>query len=292
MPGRRRWGRLIGMAEDPGPALQRIVLGEDLRELREAAGLSSDEAASALGWYRAKVSKVETGSAKLTDPEIEKLVTAYRVDPNRAEQLRRLAKEARRMLPPARVPDWAAKYVSLQRSAVDMKLFYPDFIPIQTKDYARAVLEQSVIVSPADVELMADDRAARAEHLGRDNGPLVWLVVGEEALRRRIGGPTVLLGELTYLKTMTTKPNFTLQVLPTRSGAHPALGMSFSILELGQQRHTIVYTETLTGSDYLPRPNHVRIYSLAFGRLQSEALNRDDSQRLIDQVIDELESEL
>jgi transcriptional regulator with XRE-family HTH domain len=279
------------MAEDPGPALQRIVLGEDLRELREAAGLTSDDAAAALGWYRAKVSKVETGSAKLTDPEIEKLVTAYRVEPDRAEQLRKLAKEARRQLPPSRVPDWAAKYVTLEASAADVKLFYSDFVPgsLQTRAYAKAILDASVIVSATDVEQMADDRAKRAARFGREDGPLVWAVLGEEALRRRVGGPEVLLGQLQQLKAMTMQPNFTLQVLPLAAGAHPALGMSFSILELGQQRRTIVYMETLTGSDYLPRSNHVRTYSLVFGRLQAEALNRDESRRLIDRLIEELE---
>ncbi|WP_410671279.1 helix-turn-helix domain-containing protein [Amycolatopsis sp. cmx-4-68] len=278
------------MEEDPGPALQRIMLGEDLRELRDAAGLTSDDAAEALGWYRAKVSKVETGSAKITDADVERLIEVYRIDQDRAEQLRRLARDARRRLPPARVPDFAAKYVTLEASAADIKLYFGDFIPalFQTKDYARALLEPSVIVSPADVDQMADDRAARARRLSSGKGPLVWLVLGEEALRRQVGGPAVLLEQLRQLRTMATLPNVTLQVLKLESGAHPAVGMSFTILELGQQRR-IVYMESLTGSDYLTRPPHVRIYSLVFGRLQAMALGREESRALLDDVIRELE---
>ncbi len=266
------------------------MLGEDLRELRDAAGLTSDDAAEALGWYRAKVSKVETGSAKITDADVERLIEVYRIDQDRAEQLRRLARDARRRLPPARVPDFAAKYVTLEASAADIKLYFGDFIPalFQTKDYARALLEPSVIVSPADVDQMADDRAARARRLSSGKGPLVWLVLGEEALRRQVGGPAVLLEQLRQLRTMATLPNVTLQVLKLESGAHPAVGMSFTILELGQQRR-IVYMESLTGSDYLTRPPHVRIYSLVFGRLQAMALGREESRALLDDVIRELE---
>jgi hypothetical protein len=65
--------------------------------------------------------------------------------------------------------------------------------------------------------------------------------------------------------------------------------MSFTVLRLGQQNRTIFYMESLTGSDYLPRPNHVRVYSLVFGRLQADALNREDSRELIDGLIRELE---
>jgi Domain of unknown function (DUF5753) len=61
---KRRWGRLGHVAEqDPGPAVQRIMLGCELRALREAAKISTGDAAAAFRWYRAKVSKVETGSA-------------------------------------------------------------------------------------------------------------------------------------------------------------------------------------------------------------------------------------
>jgi transcriptional regulator with XRE-family HTH domain len=288
---KRRVRQTYRVQDDPGPALQRIMLGEDLRELREAAGLTSDNAATALGWYRAKVSKVETGSAKLTDPEVEKLIEVYAIEDERAGQLRRLAKDARRRLPAARVPDWAAKYVTLQASAADIKFWFGDFVPgsFQTKDYAKVVLTASVIVSPADIDQMAEDREARAQRLASGKGPLVWIVLGEEALRRQVGGPGVLLGQLKYLRKISELTNITLQVLPLDSGAHPALGMSFTILELGQQRRTIVYMESLTGSDYLPRPNHVRVYSLVFGRLQADALNREDSRELLDGLIRELE---
>ncbi|HSL08598.1 MAG TPA: Scr1 family TA system antitoxin-like transcriptional regulator, partial [Pseudonocardiaceae bacterium] len=168
------------MAEqDPGPVVQRIMLGGELRALREAAKISTEAAATEFGWYRAKVSKVETGTVKLTATELSELLTFYQADDATSERVQRLGEEARRKTTPARVPDWAKQYVSLEASATEIKLFFGDFIPglLQTRDYARAVLSTSVIVPPADVEQMATNREHRAERL-RSGAPLLWVVLG------------------------------------------------------------------------------------------------------------------
>jgi transcriptional regulator with XRE-family HTH domain len=281
------------MDNDPGPAVQRIVLGEELRELREAAGLSSDDAASALGWYRAKISKVETGAAKLTHSDVARLIEAYGIPSDRQDQLKRLAREAARRLQPARVPDFAAKYVNLEGSAVDVKTYHGDIVPgmLQTKDYATALLETSVIIPTAEIDQMAEDRVVRAERFASGIGPLLWVVLGEEALLRQVGGPDVIRGQLRRLKMMARLPNVTLQVMPLAKGAHAALGVSFTILELGSQRRSIVYLESLTSADYLPRPHHVRTYGLVFGRLQAAALSQEDSLAMLDRLIDKGSSE-
>jgi hypothetical protein len=68
---KQRWGRLGHVAkQDPGPIVQRIMLGGELQTLRNAAKISANDAATALGWYRAKVSKVETGTARVTAAEL------------------------------------------------------------------------------------------------------------------------------------------------------------------------------------------------------------------------------
>jgi hypothetical protein len=150
-------------------------------------------------------------------------------------------------------------------------------------------LNASVIVSPADVDQMADDRETRSKRLASGKGPLVWIVLGEEALRRKVGSTEVMLEQLRQLRIMAQLSNVTFQVLTLDAGAHPALGMTFTIMELGTPRRKVVYMESLTGSDYLPRPNHVRIYDLVFGRLQADALNREDSLDLLNRCIRELE---
>ena len=288
MSRKRRWGRLGDVAEqDPGPVVQRIMLGGELRALREAAKISTEDVARALKWYRAKVSKVETGTVRLTAAELSSLLTYYKTDDATSERVQRLGEEARRKTSPARVPDWAKQYVSLEASATEIKLFFGDFIPgmLQTRDYARALLSTSVMVSPADVEQMATNREHRAERL-RSGVPLLWLVLGEEALRRTVGGRQVQRGQLIRLRELAELPNVTVQIMPLAGGAHAALGMSFVLLDFGESR--TVYIEGLTSADYLVRPQHIQAYSLAFDRLRVASLGDRESLAIINTLIDEL----
>lgn len=289
MARKQRWGRLGDVAEqDPGPLVQRIMLGGELRALREAAKIGSEDVARALDWYRAKVSKVETGTVRLTAAELSSLLTYYKADEATSERVHRLGEEARRKTSPARVPDWAKQYVSLEANATEIKLFFGDFIPgmLQTRDYARALLSASVLVPPADVEQMATSRERRSERL-RGGVPLLWVVLGEEALRRTVGGRQVQRGQLTRLRELAELPNVTMQIMPLSGGAHAALGMSFHLLDLGQSR--TVYIEGLTSADYLVRPQHIQAYSLAFDRLRVASLGDRESLSVITTVIDELE---
>jgi len=288
MSKKRPWGRLGHVTEqDPGPVVQRIMLGGELRALREAAKISSEDAASALGWYRAKVSKVETGTVRLSAAELSALLTLYKADQATTERVQRLGEEARRKTTPARVPDWAKQFVSLEASAHEIKLFFGDFVPgmLQTRDYARALLFTSVVVPPADVEAMAASRELRAERL-RSGVPLLWVVLGEEALLRTVGSRQVQRGQLLRLRELAELPNVTIQVMPLNSGAHAALGMSFTILDLGQRR-TVVYIEGLTGADYLVRPQHTQAYTLAFDRLRVASLSDRESLAIVDRLIQE-----
>lgn len=198
-----------------------------------------------------------------------------------------LGEEARRKTTPARVPDWASKYLSLEASATEIKLFFADFVPgmLQTRDYARAMLSTSVIVPPADVEQMAASRELRAERL-RSGTPLLWVVLGEEALRRTVGGPQIQREQLIRLRELTELPNVTIQVMPLSGGAHPALGMSFHLLDLGHS--WTVYIEGLTSADYLVR-QHIPAYTLAFDRLRVASLGDRESLAIINTIIEELE---
>ncbi|MGH2385663.1 MAG: helix-turn-helix domain-containing protein [Candidatus Limnocylindria bacterium] len=274
---------------DPGPVVQRILLGAELREARESKGLSTAEATRQLGWYAGKLSKVEQGDKSVTEKDLTKAISVYGIEAERAGVLRTLAADARRKLPPARVPEWATKYVNLVAAAAEIKLFFPDSFPgtVQTVDYARAVLSRAVIVAPAEVERMAEERAKRVERLMRPDAARLWLIVGEEALHREIGGRAVLREQLEQVRSLAQAPNITFQVVPFDGGAHSCHGVSFTIISLAEGQPGIVYSEGLTGSDYLGR-EHVRVYNLAYDNLRAAALSPQATFEVLAQRIDAL----
>jgi transcriptional regulator with XRE-family HTH domain len=266
------------------------MLGSLLRELRVAAGVSSVELAQRLGLRPEKVSRLEAGNAVLTVEECEAFVVACGVSGGQGEELRALAVEARRRRPytGGRAPSWRARYPALEARAGDLRTFSPDFVPgpLQTAEYAGAVLSESVIVSAREAESMARDRARRLSRLSP--GALLWVVLGEEALRRPVGGVGVQVAQLRHLVDLGGRANITVQVLPLVVGAHVALGLPFTVLALPDGRQ-VVYLETLTSADYLTRPEQTSAYSLAFGRLQGAALDRAASRTMIQHIIKEME---
>lgn len=78
--------------------------------------------------------------------------------------------------------------------------------------------------------------------------------------------------------------------MPINAGAHPGLGVEFVMLHLAAAKATFAYVESLTSSDYLPRPKHTNAYSLVFDRLRVAALSDADSLALINDHIAALEN--
>lgn len=278
-----------GEQADLGPFVQRILLGARLRAARESINLNSTEATKALGWYAGKLSKIEQGDVPTSDKDLAATIRVFKIEPKEAGELQRLASLARRKLPPSRVPEWSAKYVHLVAAASSLKLWNADAFPgtVQTADYARAQLERVVTVPAADVQHMAQDRAARVERLRAPDAPRLWLVVGEEALHRAIGGPATLRGQLEQVRDLAELENVSVQVVPFAAGAHASHGVSFSIVTLMEGRPGVVYVGGLTTSDYLGR-EHVRVYDLAFDNLRADALSPQSTIELINRRIAEL----
>ncbi|WP_190819994.1 DUF5753 domain-containing protein [Saccharopolyspora pogona] len=189
------------------------------------------------------------------------------------------------------MPDWAKKYVNLEACASEIKLFYGDTIPgvLQTRDYARELLSASVVVPAMDVDAMAESRERRAARFFEPRSPLLWVVLGEEAILRQVGDRDIRRAQLEQLRSLAELDHVTIQVIPLASGAHAGLGIAFTLLHLEQANSDIAYIESLTSSDYLSRPQHTRAYSLVFDRLRVAAISDRETLSLINQEIEALD---
>lgn len=266
--------------EDPGPIVQRLILGERLRALREASGVTLDDANACLKWYRGKLSKIEHGTLGLSERELSTLLDRYDVPGPEAAQVMQLGAEARRRAAPERVSDWAKQYVPLERAASEIRLVYNE-IPglLQTKECANEQLARSPVVLAADVDDMAAAREERGNRLFRDNAPHVWVVLGEEALLRRVGTPQMMKAQFQRLREMANLSTVSLRVVPLGQGPYAGLSCPFTLLWIERARATIAYVETLTGADYVKT---TRAYSLAFEQAQEGALTDDETLTLLD----------
>jgi uncharacterized protein DUF5753 len=162
------------------------------------------------------------------------------------------------------LPQWFRAYVDLESAATLIRTYEGQLVPglLQTEDYMRAVIGGAHLAeSPEEAERRVALRVSRQRLLERPGAPRLWAVVDEAALRRPVGGPKVMRGQLERLMDAAKLANVTLQILPFDAGAHPAMVGAFSILRFADQElPDIVYVEHLTNALYLDKREDVNDY--------------------------------
>jgi transcriptional regulator with XRE-family HTH domain len=265
-------------------------LGAELRRLREAASLTTEEAGRAIRASDAKISRIENGRVAVRAPDVADLLTAYGVeDADQREALLALAKETRqqgwwRTFSDA-VPRWMEVYIGLEADASSINTYQTSIVEglLQTREYAGAVIRSTWPEMPDDeVSRRVTLRSNRQERMSGTGAPRLWVVLDEAALRRPVGGREVLNAQLQYLLEVGAQPNVTIQVLPFDVGGHAALGTSFTHLGFPDPDDPeVVYVEVLTGSLYVEKPEEVRQYREKLDHLRALALNPSASAEMI-----------
>ncbi len=275
----------------------RMMLGSRLRQLREAARVTPEQAGYEIRASRSKISRMENGRVSFKDRDITDLLTLYGVTD---EQVRKATLElARRANVPGWwamysdiLPDWFEMYLGLESSAAVIRTFELQFIPglLQTEDYARAV---TVLGHKAAKSSEIDRRVAlrmrRQQVLNRAEPARIWSVIDEAALRRPVGGRDVMQAQLRHLAQATLAPHVTVQVVPFGHGGHAGAGGSFSILRFDQpDLPDVVYIEQLTSALYLENRDDVDNYHEVMNQLSTDALTPVETAAFIENILSEI----
>ncbi|MEU4311752.1 helix-turn-helix transcriptional regulator [Nocardia sp. NPDC024068] len=281
---------------DRGPTVLRISLGSRLRRLREACGISREDAGDHIRGSHAKISRLELGRTRFRERDLLDLLKLYGVE-DQAEldvylDLMRKANDPGWWQPFNDVlPQWFETYLGLEQAATTIRTYEAQFVPglLQTEAYARAVIR---LANEDETERRVGMRMRRQEILSRASAPTVWAVVDENALRRPVGGYPVLRGQIEHLIAVSERPNVKIQVLPYSVGGHPAAGGSFSILRFPEpELADMVYMEQLTTSAYLEKKHEVEVYMTVMNKLSVIAPTPGESRDFLRRVLGELPAE-
>ncbi len=279
-----------------GPTVLRRLLGAQLRRLRERQGISREEAGYAIRASGSKMSRLELGRVGFKERDVSDLLTLYGVTAESdRETLLSLARDANSPGWWHRygdvLPGWFETYVGLEEAAALIRTYEVQFIPglLQTEEYARAVISLGNSSAQSDeIEQRVSLRKTRQKLLTREGGPRLWAVVDEAALRRPIGGPEVMRGQIEYLIEATKLPGVILQVLPFRVGGHTAEAGAFTILRYPESDlPDVVYVEQLTSALYLDRRDDVDCYMEAMERLCVVSAPPDNTAEILSRILQE-----
>ncbi len=286
-----------GAAPAGGPTVLRILLGAQLRRLREAAGISREDAGYHLRASGSKISRMELGRVSFKERDVTDLLEFYGVrDPAQTESLIQLTREANAQPWWQKyqdvVPDWFQVYVGLEEAAQLIRVYEMQFVPglLQTEEYARAVVLQGAPgLEPEEVDRRVALRMGRQKLLSKESPPRFWAIVDEAALRRPMGGRDVLAAQIERLMDAVSEPNITLQVMPFRYGGHAAEGGAFTIMRFPEaDLPDIVYMEYLTGALYLDKPDEVERYAAVMERLSVAGTSPDRTREILAAMLKEI----
>ena len=286
------------MQENGGPTVRRMQLGARLRSLRQAKGITRDQAGWAIRGSESKISRMELGRVSVKQRDVTDLLKLYGVeDPAEHDRLLALAREASTpgwwQAYGDVLSTWFQNYLDLEQAAELIRTYEVQFVPglLQTDAYARAVIMLGHGTAPsAQIDRRAELRMARKQLLARPDPPRLWAVIDEAVLHRPIGGPAVLRAQIESLIEVAEQGNVRLQVIPFRSGGHAAAGGAFSILRFPQQEvPDVVYIEHLTSGLYLDRREDVDHYAAAMSRLVIEAEPPSRTPDLLREALRELD---
>lgn len=282
-----------------------LRLGRELNRLREAAGYEGrrgvERAAAEIEVSPATIYRAEKGEGLKKERDVRAMCQLYGASPERTAVLLDLVRQVK-------TPGWWAGYdipadlglyLGMEQAAAEIWWFEPLVVPglLQTEDYARMIIT-------AGRPGAADEAAARMIRFRMErqlildrspNPPSLHVMLGEEALRRPVGGPAVHAAQLTRLAETAALPAVSVRVVPIAAGYYRGLATgSFEVVHFppdsdGQvYEPPTVYAEGgFAGAGYFEDPGGVARYTEAFEGIRGRALTEADSLTLIRQAAEE-----
>ncbi|MEV6830477.1 helix-turn-helix transcriptional regulator [Amycolatopsis sp. NPDC051102] len=272
-----------------GPTARRMILGSQLRRLREEAGITRQQAGYNIRGSESKISRLELGRVGFKERDVTDLLTMYGVDdPTERRTFLEMVKQSnepgwwRRF--GDTMPNWFTDLVGLEEAAARIQIWEPIYVSglLQIEPYARAIFSHGrPEMADERVDQLVALRMRRQKMFSRPDAPRVWMVLDESVLYRPIGGMKVLKQQIEFLLEMSALPHVSVQVLPfTRSGL--SAEHAFSLLRFGEpELPNIAYVEYLTGAHYIEKREEIEKYSRALDMLAVDAETPERSRSML-----------
>lgn len=295
-------GTLTAMAptNDVPASVFRRELGVRLRDLRTESGLTLVEVGELVGVHHGHLSRIERAKRPTTERLVQDLLDkAYPglVTPDSRLQILELVRadlaeedphpRHRALLNSTQI----GGYLRLERSARKLKAYELALVTglLQTAEYAEAVIRaMRPDLTAGEVRALVSVRMKRQERLIGADGAILEAVIDEAALRRPVGPPDLMKGQMERLLAMAEHETVSVRLLPLETGCHAGLYGSFMIMDFPAPNPSVVWVENLAHSMYFEDRKHVEPYNEAFNGLWQKALPPAEAVSRIEKVIKEL----
>ncbi|MFD8571241.1 helix-turn-helix domain-containing protein [Streptomyces sp. NPDC059639] len=267
--------------KDLDPSSRRVMIGEELRHARERAPLTQQALGVQLFVSGSYVGQMEAGTRRIL-PDM-----AVRLDEileTGGFFVRHCTKANK-----SKHPEHFAEAAEAEAVAIEIRQYESLLIPglLQIPAYARAVFLAYQPTAPEAVidELMAN-RMERTTLLDHPTKPLLWAVLDEAVLRRRVGGPAVMAEALSHVAALARRRRVIVQVVPFSAGAHASVDGPLKLMHF-EDAPPLSFVEASSTGQLIDDPVTVARHQLSYDLLRAEALTPKDSLALISSVAED-----
>ncbi|MEV6674927.1 Scr1 family TA system antitoxin-like transcriptional regulator [Streptomyces sp. NPDC051162] len=278
------------------PTVRQRRLGTELRKLREAAGISTQDAATLLGVNRTRIPNIEAGRFGLTADRVRTLALNYGcAETELINALAGIAQErGHRWWESYRgtLPSGFLDVAELEHHATAIRMFLMVHMPglLQTAEHARAAFEKSLVSLPSrEIELRAIHRMRRQEILTlRENPPEFTAIIHEAALRMQFGGPRITRTQLSHLLAMSERSNITIRALPFDAQGFAGPGQPICYAHGPVPQLDTVQLDSFHGPAFIDSDDQLRRYRVLLDEMETMSLSPDRTRELIHSIIQQL----
>lgn len=266
---------------DPTEAARKYY-GEELRRLREAAGLTQEGLGKEVFCTGAYICQMEAAVRKPQKDMSGYLDKALKTDGH----FQRLYEMVRKS---SLYEDYFIDVVELQSTATTISEFSPLLVPglLQTADYARALFEAAnPLRNSAEIEKLVALRMGRSELLDRSKAPQYWAILDEAVVRRPVGGAKAMCRQLGHLTKLIRDRKAIIQIVPFSEGAHALMNGSLCLMTFDGAPPTAYIEGPNTGA-LVDEPALVGKCSLDYDLARAAALSPEATLALVESAAED-----
>ncbi|MCX4666255.1 helix-turn-helix domain-containing protein [Streptomyces sp. NBC_01381] len=259
------------------------TFGALLRFFRERAGITQEALGSHVQYSKSQVAMVERGERPPRGTLVE---IADEVLSAQGALLLLAEKEFRE----SGLRPWTEDYLAEERQASALHVYQSHVIPgsLQTEAYARAIYNcHCPALDDDEIEQRVTARLARQQLFQRKPAPVISYVLEQSTLARPLGGPMALKEQLHHILGIGRLRHVEIQVMPHDRQAHAGLNGPMILLESAEHRQ-LAYVEGPRGGYFICEQPDLGSLFARYGILRAQALNPDESARLIEEAAETL----
>ncbi|MEV7012391.1 helix-turn-helix transcriptional regulator [Streptosporangium sp. NPDC051022] len=251
----------------------------ELRRLRDQAGWTQEQLAEAISYSATLVGMVETAQRNPSRDFVE-----------RCDRMLNTGGTLMRVWPilgQVAYPPWFREWVEIERQAHTLRNWQPLVFPglLQTPDYARALLKGRRAVAEERIEELVAARIERQSLLHGANPPLLWAVIDESMLYRRVGSPEIMRGQIAAVIAAMENRYVSVQIMPGDVAVTAGLSGAFVIASVTGGADT-AYVDCAAEGRITDHPRDVAEIRMRYEELRTEAMSPRASIDLMTKVME------